>query len=308
MRKLTMYIAITLISLLLMMLLFLGYSVGILELFNSKEVYKQNKDIQYKSIDIDGLKTHYLVLGDPDQPTILFLHGWAGNYKQEPIRQILTAFNEYGYRVIAVEMPGMGRSQTPHIPWSNEMYADFTKSFMDKLDLKTVILIGQSFGGSVATRFATKYPLNVSQLVFVNAASHDKSAYKKWLVKTWGSAYPTIIDSRLFSQSFKHKITKFMLRLPDDVLSEQNMQERANIMGKTFMLTHSEDLLNLLPDIKNKTLVVWGKSDTKIPLREARKIVEQLADGKLLVLEGGHTVIFDRPKAVIDLIVENLQK
>ena len=75
-------------------------------------------------------------------------------------------------------------------------------------------------------------------------------------------------------------------------------------MGKTFILTHSEDLLGLLQNIDIPTLIVWGKSDRKIPLGEARKMVEKLPNAKLLELAGGHTVIYFRPKATVDLIVD----
>lgn len=299
-------ILILITSLLVIVFALAAYYIGVFEFLHPSEKYDQSSQIQDKSIVVEELQVHYLELGEGNLPTVIFLHGWGGKYDQSSIRQIITAFYDAGYHTIALEQPGMGRSQTPTMPWSNENYADFLEHFIETQKIEKVILIGQSFGGGVATIFATKYPEKLNQLVLVDSNSNNKTELKKWLIGLSGNLYKKSIESQILSTSVKVKISNYMLRLPDKGLDIDNLKQRANVMSKTFVLTHSEDLLDQLDKISTPTLLVWGVADTKIPVQEAKKMKSRIANSVLVTLDGGHRVIYKRPKAVIDLITSKL--
>src|SRR3989338_4284112 len=129
----------------LLIFLITAYLIGFQELLHPKEPYDNNPDVTDNHVLIKGLNIYYLEQGGKELPTVIFLHGWAGIYDQTSIRQILTIFHKNGYRAIAIELPGMGRSSTPSITWTNELYADFLNDFTDSLQMKNIILVGQSF-------------------------------------------------------------------------------------------------------------------------------------------------------------------
>lgn len=299
-------VLILITSLLVIVIALAAYYIGVLELLRPSEKYDQNSQIQDKSILVEDLQVNYLELGEGKLSTVIFLHGWSGKYNQSSTRQIITAFYYAGYHTIALEQPGMGRSQTPALPWSNENYADFLVDFMETQKIEKTILVGQSFGGGVATKFAIKYPDRLDHLVLVDANSNNKTVFKKRLFLLVGNLYKESIESKILPINTKILISKYMLRLPNEDLDVNTLIQRADVMSKTFVLTHSEDLLNQLSKLSTPTLLVWGEADTNIPVREARKMNSSIANSVLVTLDGGHRVIYKRPKAVVDLITSKL--
>ena len=101
-----------------------------------------------------------------------------------------------------------------------------------------------------------------------------------------------------------------MLKLPKDTSkleSDSSLAIRGDIMGKTFIVTRSEDLLDSLKTIQTPTLFVWGDQDLLIPFREAKKMHQQNPSSKLISLPGGHEVIFRSPQKTVELIVQNIK-
>ena len=60
-------------------------------------------------------------------------------------------------------------------------------------------------------------------------------------------------------------------------------------------------------DLPMPLILVWGTKDTYVtPLKRAMQIHQQVENSKLLLVNGGHTVLFQRPAEVVDLIVSSL--
>ncbi|MEK7587131.1 MAG: alpha/beta hydrolase [Patescibacteria group bacterium] len=290
----------------LLIFLISTYLIGFQEMLHPKEQYDNNHNVIDNKILINGLNIYYLEQGGKELPTVIFLHGWSGTYDQTSIRQILTTFHQNGYRAISIELPGMGRSSTPSISWTNELYADFLNDFTESLQIKKMILVGQSFGGGIAVKFSLKYSDKLEKLVLVNASSNNKTKFKKNLVKFLGGIFKKVIATKTFPRNFQNQLTEYMLRLPSSALQDQSAIDRLPVMSDTFVLTHSEDMLESLANISIPTLIVWGKSDTKIPISQARKMADLIPNVKLFELSGGHRLIYDKPKETVNLIIGNL--
>jgi pimeloyl-ACP methyl ester carboxylesterase len=96
--------------------------------------------------------------------TILLLHGknFNGNYW----RQTADTLVKKGYRVVIPDQIGFGKSSKPqHFQYSFQQLALNTKKLLDKLGVKTTVVMGHSMGGMLAARFALMYPATVSKLV-----------------------------------------------------------------------------------------------------------------------------------------------
>jgi pimeloyl-ACP methyl ester carboxylesterase len=103
----------------------------------------------------------------PNGQTVVLLHG--GNYFGKAWEGTIAALREAGFRVVAMDQIGYGRSSKPIIPYSLDMHAANTKRVLDHLGIARAAVVGHSMGGMVATRFALLYPDATSHVVLVNS-------------------------------------------------------------------------------------------------------------------------------------------
>lgn len=93
----------------------------------------------------DGVKIHHTISGSGPL-TLFFVHGWCidQTYWQEQI----DIFSE-DYQVVAIDLPGFGKSGKSRELYSIESYADDVNTVIDQLDLQNVVLIGHSMAGDI---------------------------------------------------------------------------------------------------------------------------------------------------------------
>ncbi len=104
--------------------------------------------------------------GPANGRAVIFHHGglYYGWYWE---RQI-AALSEAGYRVIAKDRLGWGKSSKPVIPYSINLWASNTARLMDHLGIERAAVVGHSIGGQMVTRFAFLYPERTTHLVTIN--------------------------------------------------------------------------------------------------------------------------------------------
>ncbi len=117
------------------------------------------------------------VLGKPQQATfliesgpldgqpVLFVHGFGGTSRNFSLN--VAALAKAGYRVVAPELWGMGRSAKPRGRYSLDRWVDQLIEVMDTLGMQCTFVVGHSMGGAVAVRLARRYPERVEKLVLV---------------------------------------------------------------------------------------------------------------------------------------------
>src|SRR5688572_30556556 len=96
--------------------------------------------------------------------TILFIHGLA-NYA--PVWQYQLAELSKTNRCIAIDLPGNGFSSRGEYPYTMFFYAECVVRFIEKMELKQVVLTGHSMGGQIALIIALRYPHLLDRLVLV---------------------------------------------------------------------------------------------------------------------------------------------
>ena len=103
----------------------------------------------------------------PNGRTVLLLHG--KNFNGAYWRTTIAALTEAGFRVIAPDQIGFGKSSKPeYFQYSFHQLALHTKTLLDSLGADRVSVLGHSMGGMLATRFALMYPETVEKLVLEN--------------------------------------------------------------------------------------------------------------------------------------------
>ena len=103
----------------------------------------------------DGVELYYKDWGPRDGQPVVFSHGWPLNSDSWEAQMLFLA--DQGYRCIAHDRRGHGRSSQPWEGNDMDHYADDLAQLMDKLDLKNAVLIGFSTGGGEVARYVGRH-------------------------------------------------------------------------------------------------------------------------------------------------------
>ncbi|MFA6083175.1 alpha/beta fold hydrolase [Mucilaginibacter sp.] len=127
--------------------------------------HKTQKNSKAKvNIVSNNVRIDYTDTGSGDT-TLLFVHGWCIN-KTYWADQI--AHFSKRYRVVAIDLPGFGKSGRNRNVWTTAAFGEDIKNVITQLDLKNVVLIGHSMAGDIILQGAVNIPGRVIALVGVD--------------------------------------------------------------------------------------------------------------------------------------------
>jgi non-heme chloroperoxidase len=236
----------------------------------------------------DGTHIFYKDWGQ-GQP-VVFSHGWPLNADAWDDQAMLVAAN--GYRAIAHDRRGHGRSSQPWTGHDLDTYADDLAQLLDTLDLQNVVLVGHSTGGGEVTRYLGRHgTTRVAKVVLLGAIT-------PLMLKTDANPNGTPIEafdairagvSGDRSQFYKDLSEPFYgANRPGNQVS-QGMRDSFWLKGaydciKAFSET---DLTEDLKRVDVPTLIVHGDDDQIVPIdASARRAAELVKDATLKVYEG----------------------
>ncbi|MGB4415800.1 MAG: alpha/beta hydrolase [Paludibacter sp.] len=119
----------------------------------------QGQDLKMAYVDV--------LSPNPNGKTVVLLHG--KNFNIAYWEQTIKALSKQGFRVIAPDQIGFGKSTKPaNYQYSFQQLALNTKSILDSLKINKIMVLGHSMGGMLATRFALSYPEMTDKLILEN--------------------------------------------------------------------------------------------------------------------------------------------
>ncbi len=239
-----------------------------------------------------GLFTKYSDAGDRDAPVVVLLHGWGASSQNF---DALAAHLAARFRVIWLDLPGFGGTQAPPEPWHIGDYAEFVKTFLDKLKIpQPQAVIGHSFGGRTLIAGVSRGILKPKNIVLMGSAGikHSDTTRNqifKLIAKT-GKAVTLLPGlSRL-----RHRLRSRLYQAAgsDDYLKSGELRQ-------TFLNTIGEDLQADAAHLQIPALLIWGEHDTDTPLADGRLLAATIPHATLKVVPGaGHYVHLDAPAEV----------
>ena len=243
--------------------------------------------LQEHNTVVDGLSTRWVTAGVGEP--VVFLHGWGGEVAS--FGPILTRLASQ-CQVIALDLPGFGRSALPPKPWGTFDYAHFFSSFLHEIAVPSATLVGHSYGGKVSIVVAAQQPALVRKLILVDSAGirprRGPSYYTRvYSVKAarWLLSLPIL---NLMREPAMHRLYRAIGS------TDYNATDNA-IIRATLVKVVNEDLRELLPRIEASTLLIWGDQDADTPLADGRLMEKLIPDAGLVVFEGsGHFSYLDR--------------
>lgn len=147
-------------------------------------VNAQNKNqmekINYKTLEIKGIKIAYREAGITNKPTIVLLHGYPSSSHQ--YRKVLDQLaNEY--HLIAPDYPGYGNSDFPspdNYEYTFDNIASTMNAFLEKKEITSYAIMMQDYGAPIGFRIATKHPERVTAIINQNGNAYEEGLGKGW--------------------------------------------------------------------------------------------------------------------------------
>ncbi len=268
--------------------------------------------------DMNGYRLHYLDAGQ-GRP-VLLIHGYGDSVYSW--RRNIVPLIQAGFRVVAVDMPGLGQSEAPAgFAFSAEAVTGEIVSFLDRLGLDRVDVIGNSMGGQQALMLAACHPDRVRSIVPVGAACYPVKLYETMSSLARHSLVRDMI--RPFTGPWQ---ARWMLRrcyTDQSLVTPENYSQRAqpfarrdyaeNLlkMGGEFFSPAFVKLSGEYAAIKVPALLVWGDHDRVIKTEDnALRLHRDMPGSRLEIIpRSGHVPhdeqfeIFNR--MVIDFLREH---
>jgi pimeloyl-ACP methyl ester carboxylesterase len=281
-----------------------------------------------RTVDLGG-PVHYVDFGgNAAGPTILLVHGLGGSHLNwDLLAPLLTPHG----RVLAIDLPGFGRSEPGERKASVQANVAVVKRFIDEVAGTPVVLVGNSMGGMISILVAGERPEAVSSLVLLDPAVPGPRRALDPLVAFMFVIYAIpfvgerFLAKRRTSTSARARVIE-TLKLcgvdPDAVppmvidRSITLLDERADVEGmdKAFLVA-ARSLLKLLVDprryrtamrsIRLPVLLVHGDRDRLVPVAAARDIARRHPAWRYLELAGaGHVPQLQVPTELASAMVE----
>ena len=239
------------------------------------------------NININGLNIEYTDVGSGIP--VLLLHGWSSSF--DVYKGIISALSDR-CRLVAVNFPGCGNSDTMKEPWTLEDYCNFVLEFMKAVNLENPIMIGHSHGGRVTLKMAAEKQVEPPKIVLLDSAGliPKKSLKQKMRAKSF-KTIKTVLTLPV--------IKNYSGPLLDKARSHYGSADynaAPEVLRKTLVSLVNTDLRDIIHNISCPTLLIWGDLDTATPLSDAKIIESLIPDAGLCVLEGtGHYSFCEKP-------------
>jgi pimeloyl-ACP methyl ester carboxylesterase len=205
---------------------------------------------------VNGAKAHYLKAGSG--PPVVLFHGGASDSRDwlETMEALA-----HSYTVLAPDMIGFGQSDRSKPGYYLSDFTEFATGFIHELGYDSQALVGHSLGGRVCLEIALLHPEKVRQLVLIDTVGFGRLA-------RWG----------MYIGAFMYWLRRF-LRMPQPYPRYlKHVHEDREWM-----------CLDMLPQLKPPTLLIWNERDPYYSVSQAARAVELIPDAHLEIFPGyGH--------------------
>ncbi|XP_057531072.1 alpha/beta hydrolase domain-containing protein VTE7 [Amaranthus tricolor] len=240
---------------------------------------------------------------------IVLLHGFDSSCLEW--RYAYPMLEEAGFECWAFDILGWGFSDLERLPdcdvasKRNHLY-QFWKSYIKR----PMILVGPSLGAAVAIDFAVNHPEAVSKLILIDASVYAEGtgemAKLPRLLAYAGVALLKSVPLRLYVNLIAFNNVSFSTSLDWMKIGRLHCQfpwwEDAAV---NFMISGGYNVVPLIKQVKQRTLIIWGEDDQIISYKLALRLHGELQDAIVRQIpDCGHIPHVEKPSSVADLIIK----
>jgi pimeloyl-ACP methyl ester carboxylesterase len=243
---------------------------------------------------------------DAALPTVVFIHGAQNDHSVWGLQS--RWFAHHGYGVLAVDLPGHGRSGGPALT-SVEAMADWLLALLDAAGVRHALLAGHSMGSLVALEASLRAPGRVRGLAML------------------GTTYPMKVSDQLLSTARDDEETAIDMV---NIWSHSSIAHKPSSPGPGFsVLGGSRRLMQRMSAINPDALFhtdfsacnayangeaaaravacpavfIFGAKDMMTSPRSTKTLTGAIAHGKVVTVDAGHSLMAEQPDAVLDALI-----
>lgn len=285
--------------------------------------------VKFLSVEIgcQDLRMAYMDVqpeGKGNGKTVLLLHGknFGGYYWT----QVIHALVRQGYRVLAPDQIGFGKSSKPFIQYSFHMLATQNRKLIDSLGIEKVIVLGHSMGGMLATRFTLMYPHRVEKLILENPIGLEdyrsivpyvttEEQYRQEL-QTTAASVKRYYQSSYFP-SWKQDYD-YLVNIASGVTNSSEFPRYAKVSALTYQMIYEQPIVYELPLIQIPTVLIIGTKDKTIVGKDklskemqqqygnyaqlGKLTASKIKGAKLIELPAGHIPHIEIPEQFLEAL------
>jgi haloalkane dehalogenase len=242
----------------------------------------------------EGLRLAHLDAGDG--PPVIFFHGeptWSYLW-----RTVIPPVLEAGYRCIAPDMAGFGRSDKPvDLDWySYDRHTEGLAPLLEQLEIRDATVVVHDWGGPIGLRLAVEHPDRIARMVILDTGFFTG---RQRMTEAWQRFRDFVERTEDLPVGFL--VRGACARDPgDDVIAAYdapfpNVASKAGARAFPLMLPTSTDMpgaessarvLDALRSDTRPKLVMWADSDPIIPLSTGHKVADALGTEVAHVVTG----------------------
>lgn len=238
--------------------------------------------------------------------TYFLVHGaWTGSWCWEKLRPLLEV---KGHTVIAPDMPGHGQDKAPIEEQNLEKYARAIEALIKPLD-DSVILVGHSFGGMVASQATCYIPNKIKKLIYITAFLPRDGQSCVGITQTMKPSFheKILATGNDFILSVNGKTSKIPLESCADFIYNDIPREKALILAERLSsesnaAQHQAAVLN---DEFNNIPKVYVRCtlDKTVDINLQDKMIAETYCGEVYTLETGHCPFESNPHGLADILL-----
>ncbi|MCH8906392.1 MAG: alpha/beta hydrolase [Candidatus Heimdallarchaeota archaeon] len=281
-------------------------------------------ELRSEFIDTNNITLHVMRAGHPEDPLIIFLHGFPEYWKSFALQ--VQSMTDAGYQVMLPDQRGYNLSDKPHRIGSYKVdkLAQDILGLIHHASKETAVIVGHDWGGLVTWYLAAHYPHRVDRTVVLNAPhgsvftkfyktnpeQHKRSAYIKWF------QLPYLPQKRLKSKNFKNLADRLIASSRENTFSETDItglkvawgQKRAMPCMLNWYRAIARRRLRITSKIVDKPhLIIWGAKDNFLLADMAEASLKYCKKGSLkLVDDATHWIQHEEPEMVSSEILSFL--
>lgn len=261
--------------------------------------------VAFQSEEIDGMTIAYREAGNPENPTVLLLHGFPTS--SHMFRDLIPVLAEQ-YHVIAPDYPGFGASSMPDAADYEYSFANAAAIMTDLIDRKGVgnyAVYLMDYGAPVGYRMFAEHPERISGFIIQNGNAYDEGLREFWdPMKTYwddpsaknGDALRAFLTIDATKWQFTHGVRNPDAINPDNYWHVQYLLDRPGnqeVQLEMFLdygtnVSEYPKWQSMFREYQPPALLVWGKNDYIFPAEGAHPYKRDLEDLEFHLLDTGH--------------------
>ncbi len=281
-------------------------------------VYQKAEPLEFKDFvypfpssiaEIDGMQISYQDAGAGSR-TLVLVHGLASNggFWRYNIAELSRSF-----RVIAIDLPGYGKSSKEAYPYTMSFFAETVSKLLKKLQIDNAVYVGHSMGSQIGIHLAIRHPEQIGRLILASPAGFEPFSRGDgdWLKsvmtidfvkKTTEDRQRANIASNFYSYDDRFE---WMVEERARMAKAKDFEDFCYAVIRSVHGMIDEPTTNRLAEVKQPTLVIFGEKDGLIPnpilhggeSKDIAAIGTKAIPNVALIMipEAGHMVQMEKP-------------